>query len=239
MADVSGVHIAVQRKAFDGPDVIANLNLAISGSEFVAVVGPSGCGKTTLLRLLAGLDNTFEGDMTVPDSPPGFVFQSPRLLPWMTALQNVSLVVEDDVTRATHWLEEVGLAEAAHRLPRQLSGGMQRRVALARAFASEPALLLLDEPFVSLDQPTASDLRGLLAALCERTQPTVVMVTHDVHEAITLSDRVVFLCRSPANVVYDLRVTLPRPRTLEAVQGLWVELQQEHPNLLRGELGRD
>ena len=235
---MNGVHIAVQRKAFDGSDVIANLNLAISGSEFVAVVGPSGCGKTMLLRLLAGLDNTFEGDMSVPDSPPGFVFQSPRLLPWMTALQNVSLMVKDDVTRATRWLEEVGLAEAALRLPRQLPGGMQRRVALARAFASEPALLLLDEPFVSLDQPTASDLRGLLAALCERTQPTVVMVTHDVHEAITERPGW-FLCRSPANVVYDLRVTLPRPRTLEAVQGLWVELQQEHPNLLRGELGRD
>ena len=117
--------------------------------------------------------------------------------------------------------------------------GRHAKACRTGAGVPEPALLLLDEPFVSLDQPTASDLRGLLAALCERTQPTVVMVTHDVHEAITLSDRVVFLCRSPANVVYDLRVTLPRPRTLEAVQGLWVELQQEHPNLLRGELGRD
>ncbi len=160
-------------------------------------------------------------------------------MPWLTARQNVSLVVDGDAERAMAALERVGLADAAGRYPHQLSGGMQRRVALARALVGEPELLLLDEPFVSLDKPNADELRSQLLAYWQSARPSIVLVSHDLREALTLADRVCFLGGSPAGLVHELRPSLAHPRDPDGdgLRGLLEALLAEHPRLLSGELG--
>jgi len=228
---------------------IAGLTLAAARGEFLALVGPSGCGKSTLLAILAGLDRDYQGSVRfsrdgtgILQPRLGFIFQEPRLMPWLSARENLLLVLQgwpDALVRAREALAAVGLAEWEAAYPGQLSGGMQRRVALARAFCVEPEVLLLDEPFVSLDAPTANSLRKLLAALWHAQRPTVVFVTHALREALALADRVQFLSAGPARVVLDLPVTLPRPRMPEdpAVSALQQRLLADHPELLEGRVG--
>lgn len=228
---------------------IAGLELHVDPGEFLALVGPSGCGKSTLLAIVAGLDREFEGglafwrgDQHVTKPRLGFIFQEPRLMPWLTTLQNLMLVLPeqpDALDRARAVLEAVGLAAWEQAYPGQLSGGMQRRVALARAYCVNPEVLLLDEPFVSLDAPTADALRTLVAELWWDRRPTVVFVTHSLREALALADRVQFLSAGPARGILDLPVTLPRPRRLEdaPVSALQRQLLAEHPTLLEGRIG--
>ncbi len=239
---MSAVAVRIAEKRFAGAErsVLENLELEVTPGELAALVGPSGCGKTTLLNLVAGLDRAFAGSIDAPrERPPGYVFQSPRLLPWLSARDNVALVAGGDRDRADRWLEAVGLAGHEEALPRTLSGGMQRRVALARAFCVEPSLLLLDEPFVSLDQPTADGLRALLLELWAAARPTVLFVTHDLAEAICLADRVVFLSPCPSRVIHEEAIALARPRAREdrAVAALQARLLEAHPELLSGRAG--
>jgi ABC-type nitrate/sulfonate/bicarbonate transport system ATPase subunit len=213
--------------------------MALDDGEFVCLIGPSGCGKTTLLNIVGGLERDFEGQVRHPAGQRiGVVFQTPRLLPWLTVLDNVCLVSKepDAVERARTLLDAMELGDVLHAFPGQLSGGMQRRVALARAFIIEPTLLLLDEPFVSLDTPTAERLRAMLVALWSRRRGTVLYVTHDVHEALALADRVCFMSGAPGRVVLDVPVALPRPRSADdrAVRALHATLLQRHPELLAG-----
>ncbi len=199
---------------------LADLSLQVAVGEIVALVGPSGCGKTTFLNIVAGLDRNFAGDVRLTpraDGQParvGYVFQEPRLLPWRTVCENIALVLPqhraDAVVR--DMLNAVGLAEARDRYPPQLSVGMSRRVSIARAFAIEPDLLLMDEPFVSLDHDTVEQLRNLLLKLWRARPTTVLFVTHDLREALVLADRLVLLSASPAHVVADLPVSLARNR---------------------------
>jgi len=211
-------------KSFGGTQILRDVNFTIEPGEIVSLVGPSGCGKSTLLRLLAGLDRSHIGSIAVggkqvdgPNREVGFVFQEPRLLPWLRVRENVAFGIEGKTSAQAKsavdtLLAQVHLEGAGGLYPRQLSGGMQQRVALARALAAEPAALLLDEPFSALDAFTRIHLQDLVLELWERTRLTMVLVTHEVDEALYLSDRVIVLGERPAGVEEIIRVNLPRPR---------------------------
>ncbi len=194
--------------------VLDRVGLEVGAGETVAIIGPSGCGKTTLLNVIAGLDRDFEGRVERGEGGRvGYVFQEPRLLPWRTLAENLALVLPDPEAPATRArvlgaLAEVGLEGSAETYASRLSLGMARRAAIARAFAVEPSLLLLDEPFVSLDEPTARRLRLLLLDLLERRRPAALFVTHQIAEAVMLAHRLVFLAGSPARVAAERRVDL-------------------------------
>jgi NitT/TauT family transport system ATP-binding protein len=246
---VSALEVNVRSKRYGGgPPVLEDLHFAVPAGGIVALSGPSGVGKTTLLDLLAGLSAEYDGEiglggrpLTAADMRLGMVFQEPRLMPWLSVRQNIALVVPDARAEAG-WIDEllaaVGLAERADAWPRALSGGMQRRVALARAFAVRPQLLLLDEPFISLDAPTAQQLRNLLLGLWQRLRPTVVLASHDLEDAIALADRILFLSASPAQVLIDQPLPAPRaPAQQQARRSLTARLLEQHPDLLSGRLG--
>jgi NitT/TauT family transport system ATP-binding protein len=211
--------VDIRSKTFPGArgapvEALRGVALSLPAGAFGALIGPSGCGKTTTLRIVAGLDPDFEGHVSRPGQGRlGIVFQEPRLLPWRTVEQNVALAMEaaglppgpDEPLYAM-----LGLSAHRDRYPRELSLGLARRAAIARAFAVQPDLLLLDEPFVSLDADTASRLRGELAALHARTRPTTLLVTHDIDEALQLADVVFVLGGQPGRVVARMPVDAPR-----------------------------
>lgn len=245
---MNDLRIRVEDKTYQntGTCTLKDIQLDVNPGEFVAIVGPSGAGKSTLLNMVAGLDQDFEGKITVDNEPLhatsplkqiGFMFQESRLMPWLTVLDNLLLVLgKEEVDKARELLRQVHLTDIESHFPGQLSGGMQRRVALARAFAVKPDLLLMDEPFMSLDAPTAEYLRGLLMDLWSDTKPMVLFVTHYLREALALADRIVFLSEQPAHIVLDMPVNLERPRRVEDadVNKLHAGLLQMNPNLLSG-----
>jgi len=192
--------------------VIADLLFALEQGETGALIGPSGCGKSTLMRILAGLDGDFDGSLHVPaNGRVGMVFQEPRLLPWRSLEDNVRLAApEASEAEIAALFAALGLADHRAHFPGELSIGLARRAALARAFAVRPTLLLLDEPFVSLDAPLARQLQSDLAKLVESQAMITVLVTHDVDEAIGLADRLFVLSARPAHVVGEIKVKSPR-----------------------------
>lgn len=204
---------------------IDDLSFEIGGHVFVGVVGPSGCGKSTLLNIASGIDTPSTGTVTVAEGGRparlGYVFQDPRLLPWRTVMQNMLYVLDGNVAdareQATKYLAMVGLEDAGDKFPSQLSGGMQQRVGIARAFSVEPDFLLMDEPFSHLDAITARALREQLQEIWVATQKTILFVTHDVIEAVQLSDRIIVL--APGGRLYaDIPIDLPRPRRASDTQ---------------------
>jgi len=205
--------------------VLGELVFGLRSGEVAALVGPSGCGKTTLLRIVAGLDRDFDGNVAMPaHGTLAMVFQEPRLLPWRTVEKNVRLVAPQANDADLEMLfQALGLKAHRDHYPGELSLGLARRVALARAFAVEPDLLLLDEPFVSLDDALAARLREELAELVNRRPVTTLLVTHNVEEAIGLADRLLLLSISPARIVADVPVARPRaahtPAELAALRG--------------------
>ncbi|MFG1917392.1 ABC transporter ATP-binding protein [Micromonospora sp. NPDC048898] len=208
-------------RGFGDRAVLDGFDLEFGAGEFVALLGRSGSGKSTLLRALAGLDGdaTGSGLVDVPENS-SVVFQDARLLPWQRVLDNVVLGLRgpDAYQRGRAALAEVGLAGRERAWPNELSGGEQQRVALARALVSEPELLLADEPFGALDALTRLRMHGLLRELCARHRPTVLLVTHDVDEAITLADRVLLL--DAGRIAVDLAIDLPAPRSYRQPQFL-------------------
>ena len=205
---------AAPTRALDGID------LELSGSTFVSLVGPSGCGKSTLLNILSGVEEPSSGKITVTGDDGGsarfgYVFQDPRLLPWRTVMQNMLFVHRDrgDDTRdqARNYLEMVGLDHTGDMYPAQLSGGMQQRVGIARAFSVDPDLLLMDEPFSHLDAITARSLRDQLQEIWNKTQKTVLFVTHDVMEAVQLSENIIVMTHD-GRIHADFSIDLPHPR---------------------------
>jgi len=230
-----------ERRSTPAHIAIQNLQIKLKQNEFVCLVGPSGCGKTTLMNILAGIDQDFKGRIdlnttSTPDNRVGYVFQEPRLLPWRTIIQNINLVLDDP--QATHNIELIDelldLMEIAHirnHYPGQISLGMARRVALVRAFVIQPQILLMDEPFVSLDERNAKRIRQRLLNVWQAQPHTILFVTHDIREAIYLADRIVFLSQAPATVISQVGITIPRhgrdnEQTIEIFRQ---SLQQKHP----------
>jgi len=213
--------VSVRKKLFPAVglrgeiQVLKDINFTVQPGSFVVITGPSGSGKSTLLNIVAGLDKDFEGKIDLGSrggSGLTYVFQSPRLLPWRTVYENIALVLppgDARLARIPDILQRVGLADAASAYPEMISLGMQRRAALARAFVLEPEVLLMDEPFVSLDDPTAQGLRELLVELWSRRPTTVLFVTHDRAEAVMLATRILRLSAGPATIVGDIPVSLP------------------------------
>lgn len=202
--------------------VLRNIDLTIAPGEFLAVLGPSGCGKSTLLRLIAGLDQPTAGEVRLggqliakADPRCAVVFQEPRLFPWKCVAGNVAVGArrKRESESPETWLERVGLSGFAASYPHQLSGGMAQRAALARALIGQPEVLLLDEPFAALDALTRMRMQDLLADVWRQAKTTVLMVTHDVDEALHLADRVVVMSERPASIVADIPIHAPRPRT--------------------------
>ncbi|MCA0972035.1 ABC transporter ATP-binding protein [Halobacillus litoralis] len=210
--------------ALDGIDV------GIEDGEFVCLLGPSGCGKTTLLRILAGLEKPSTGSFSIQESGrdrplQSMVFQERGVIPWLTVKENVAFglkmrhvpkaVVQE---RTAFYLEKVGLDKFAHLYPKELSGGMKQRVSIARAFANDPEILLMDEPFAALDEQNKFILQEELLSIWEETKKTVLFITHSIDEALLLSDRILLMSSQPGRVTEEISIDLPRPRTMEMVR---------------------
>jgi nitrate/nitrite transport system ATP-binding protein len=209
--------------------VFDNANFGIDKGEFVCIIGHSGCGKSTILNILAGLDEASEGvvlmndrEVSGPSLDRGVVFQNYSLLPWLTTLRNITFAVharwpswskEEVIEHSMKYIEMVGLKGTEHRKPSQLSGGMRQRVSIARAFATQPELLLMDEPFGALDALTRGMIQDELIKIWDETRQTVFMITHDVDEAILLADRILLMTNGPhARIAESVNVSIPRPR---------------------------
>jgi NitT/TauT family transport system ATP-binding protein len=228
-----GIEVRAVSKRFPAAIALDQVDLSAAPGEFVTVIGPSGCGKTTLLRIIAGLTAPDAGTVTIGRSGPdsarserhlGYVPQAPALLPWRTVKANARLLTEVrgrsphrglGVAAVDELIAEVGLADQRGSYPHELSGGMQQRVALVRAFALDAPVLLMDEPFAALDEITRAEMRYLLLRLCERRNATVVFVTHSIAEAVMLSDRVIVMSGRPGRIDTEQRVDLARPRNAE------------------------
>ncbi len=265
---VARMKIAIDHFAFEEGQapVIRNLHFRLRKGSFTCIVGPSGCGKTTLLNLICGLEKPRTPQCHVAITPParvapigkapigkgptekgkqtphhiGYMFQTPRLMPWLNGLDNVLLATGKTWRQkrdfAITLLSQVGLDGKWDLFPRQLSGGMQRRVALARAFVNAPSLLLLDEPFTSLDEPLAYSLRDLLLDRWRQAKATIIFVTHDLNEALFLADRILFLRPSPTRITLDYGVPLKRgkARNPAAIAAIKEKLMAQNPSLLKG-----
>jgi len=227
-------------------EALTGVDLEVPQGRFLTIVGPSGCGKSTLLRILGGLSRQTEGEVVLAPATKGrvaFVFQDHGLLPWLRVVDNAAFGLrmarvprQERRERAMAWLERLGLAGAADAWPDELSGGMRQRLSLARALATDPALLLMDEPLGALDPQTRLIVQQDLARLFEDTHVTMVLVTHSLEEAILLGDRVVAMTASPGRVAEVIDVPLPRPRTEDVMDdeafikvrhALWQRLERE------------
>jgi NitT/TauT family transport system ATP-binding protein len=207
------MRVAIESKFFGGDEILKDISLTLEPGSFTVLTGPSGCGKTTLLRILAGLDGDWRGDIEGAESL-AYVFQEPRLLPWRSLRDNIRLAAEPSGhgEEAVAALAMVGLEGYADAYPGTLSMGMARRAGLARALAVKPEILLMDEPFVSLDEAAAGQLRELTLNLWRKTRPSVLMVTHNLAEAAAMADRVLVMSGRPATITADLMLDRPRER---------------------------
>lgn len=244
--------IAIKDKYYaNSPSIVLkDIQFSVKPGEFIAIIGPSGSGKTTLLNMLSGLEDATGQKLLwnakalndCKEYQLGYVFQQPRLMPWLTVNENIQLVLPTvQEQKIETLLTQVGLAGKGNYYPKQLSGGMQRRVAIARAFAVNPELILLDEPFNSLDAPTAAKLRLLLVNLCKSCGSTVIFVTHDLSEAINLADRIIFMSNSPSSIIHQVTVDLPKPRKGSgSIELAWqAKLMNQYPQILSGSLCTD
>lgn len=251
MIRVSGVSHAFATPGNGVVHALEEIDLDIADGEFVAIVGPSGCGKTTLLNAMAGLDTPLVGEVTVAGRVPragdpevGYVLARDSLLPWRTTLGNAALALElqgvpvvEREERAREALGVMGLGDFADSYAAQLSHGMRQRVALARSFAANPRILLMDEPFSALDAQTRINVHDAFLAAWERNRMTVALITHDLTEAVGLADRVVIMTRRPGRIKSIHEVDLPRPRSMINLQGndrfhqifetIWHDLREE------------
>ena len=207
---------------------LRDVSFEVVENEFLCILGPSGCGKSTILNILSGLESVTAGEATIQgrdrSSQPliGYIFQEPRLLPWLTAAENIKFAVDqlrlpqkEAEARIRESLELVGLSKFSSAYPHELSGGMQQRVSIARALAVDPHILLMDEPFSSLDEITARGMRKLLLDLWEHRKKTIMFVTHNMFEAAFLSDRILLMTRHPGTIYKAIITGLPRPRNYE------------------------
>lgn len=223
------LHVSIQNKTYSDSATVAlqDTEFSLSPGEIVSILGPSGCGKSTLLKLIVGLDSEYQGTITLGTSQThastescGIVFQEPRLLPWLTVEENIAFGAYNDKGKnnIAEQLQLLALTQFKDVYPRQLSGGMAQKVALARALINVPQLLLLDEPFGSLDQITKGKLQEETAKVLAQEKSTVLLVTHDVEEAIYLSDRILIMSPRPGKIINQFKVELPRPRIRSSIE---------------------
>ncbi|SDC40759.1 sulfonate transport system ATP-binding protein [Pelagirhabdus alkalitolerans] len=216
-------------RRFKDTDAIRDINLSVEDGEIVGLLGTSGCGKSTLLRAISGLDQAYTGTVSINDQvkkgvhdATNFIFQEPRLLPWLTVEDNIMFGLKGkpkaSFDRARRFIHYVGLSGKEALYPKQLSGGMAQRVAIARALVMQPDILLLDEPFSALDAFTKMQLQDLLLEIWHKYQTTMVLVTHDIDEALYLCDRIVVLRGQPGEIIKTINVTEPRPRDRGSVE---------------------
>ncbi|MBC6444420.1 MAG: ABC transporter ATP-binding protein [Alphaproteobacteria bacterium GM202ARS2] len=241
------VHIKDKRyRGSNGYDhtVIGDVTFRAPDRQFTCIAGPSGCGKTTILNIIAGLEPCPQAtiqfnDESIDKTNVAYVFQEPRLMPWLSVLDNITLVTDNTPQRreqAMTILRTIGLDDVSHEFPNRLSGGMQRRVALARAFITQPQMMLMDEPFVSLDPKLAQNIRKNLLDIWNKTPSNIVFITHDLNEALFLADRILFIGQKPAKILLDYSVTLPRPRKnipYAEIEALKDTLLSQHPHLFK------
>ena len=233
-----GLEVVVDDKTYAGADgnpvqAVKGLRFRCPAASCTALVGPSGCGKTTVLRIIAGLDRDFTGKVTFAGRPAsrariGFIFQEPTLLPWRSVDDNIRLAAPEIGERVlTELLRQAELLEFRKRFPAELSLGLARRVSIVRALASGPDLLLLDEPFVSLDAETSANLRALVATMLDERPITAILVTHDIREAVELADRIITLTARPARVKSSRTIETPRAkRSAAAIKRISAEIEK-------------
>ena len=232
---------ALNKNKFNNLNIMKNFNLEIEHNEVVAIVGPSGIGKSTLLNILSGNDKDFIGDVTINrdinNKKMSFIFQSHNLLPWLTALENILLVCNNESLEKNYSheiLNEVGLENFTNAYPNNLSGGMKRRVSIARAFVNKPNILLMDEPFVSLEKPLANQLRTQTINLIKKNKVTAILVTHDLKEAIMFANRIIFCNNSPMEIVLEKKITLNEKPNYDSdeIDLIYKSIISENPTIL-------
>lgn len=231
LLDFSQVAKAYMDSHFHPVEAIRDVSFSVGSGEFISILGPSGCGKSTVLRLAAGLEAATSGtvryrgqDITAPDPERGFVFQAYNAFPWLTVRENIAFGLNSSnsnqqVEKVDRWMNLMGLGEFADAYPKALSGGMRQRLAIARTMIVEPKLLLLDEPFGALDERIREAMQQLLLRVVSESACTVLFVTHDIREAILLSDRVLLLSARPGRVLKSFVSPLPKPRVREHGRG--------------------
>jgi NitT/TauT family transport system ATP-binding protein len=229
---------------------VLKTNLDIPDGQFACLVGPSGCGKTTLLRIVAGLERQSSGEVQIQQADPSrptnnMIFQQESIFPWMSVWNNVEFAMrirgvpkEERHMKTDRWIRKVGLARFKNAFPYQLSGGMKQRVSIARAFANDPEILLMDEPFAALDQQTKLLLQAELIHIWEDTHKTVLFVTHSIDEAVALGDRVIVMTAHPGRIKAELPINIPRPRDPMEIRTMpeYLDLTQRIWHLLRDEV---
>lgn len=209
----------VSRTFSNGETGFKHINLSVNEGEVIGILGTSGCGKSTLLRVLSGLDHHYEGHVKIDGvavkavhEKVGMIFQEPRLMPWLKVIENISFGLEEKDAKAVHYLESVGLTGFDNHYPKDLSGGMAQRVAIARALVTNPEILLLDEPFSALDAFTKMQLQDLLLEIWQKYHSTILLVTHDIDEALYLCDRIIILRGQPGEIYEELKINACKPR---------------------------
>lgn len=229
--------IYIQNKTYNKNLVIEGIELEIKDGEFISILGPSGCGKSTFLNILANLDDDFKGHIEMPFDNISFMFQDDRLLPWLSIKENLLLVSKNkDLNEIKRVLKLIGLENILDEFPKSLSGGMKRRVALARAFINKPQLILLDEPFTSLDFPTSQELKYEFIKLCKEFNPIVILVSHDLSEAILFSNRIFFLSKNPAKVILEFDNPNNQSFEMKQIDKIKNEILEKYPNILKGKI---
>ncbi|MDD2368024.1 MAG: ABC transporter ATP-binding protein [Sulfuricurvum sp.] len=233
------LNIDIRSKKYSEKNILQNIQFSLKEGTFLSIIGPSGCGKTTLLKLISSLDIDFEGSINMDAKSIGMMFQEPRLLPWLTVRENIAVVKKIAAPEAIkELLRMVGLEHTLDMYPKNLSGGMARRVSLVRAFINRPKLILLDEPFVSLDKPTSLALQNDLMLFCKSFNPAVILVTHDLDEAIALSQKILFL---GGEVTEEVMTHVNDHNGFETLEPSQVQMIKEnllslYPNILEGKL---
>lgn len=248
-SDLPKLEVKNLYKSFDRLVALENINLYLHANEFVCIVGASGCGKSTLLNIIAGLMSPTSGEILIegepilgPGSDRGAIFQSYSLFPWLTVANNIGFGLSlkgmsksEQRQKIAYYLEVVGLSKFAEAYPKQLSGGMKQRVAIARALANEPEVLLMDEPFGALDAQTKEQMQQFTIDLWQKTQTTILTITHDVEEAIFLGQRIYIMSAHPGKIQKELAVNLPGERDLELkLSAEFIEIKRQVIHRLRG-----
>ncbi len=231
------LNINILEKKFAKTIILKDINISIEEGELISIIGPSGCGKTTILNIVSGLDTNYIGSLSGDFSKLSFMFQDDRLLPWLNIKDNLLLVSKTkDIEEIEELLSLIGLNHILNEYPNRLSGGMKRRIALIRAFINRPKIIVLDEPFISLDYPTSMALKKDFLIFCKKFNPTVILVTHDLSEAVHLSSRIIFLSSTYATKILDYKNDNNQESDIKKIDEKKNIILDLYPKILEGKI---